>query len=100
MAKYYNTTRGPLAVSLSSGKALTISPKTWVEIDPADEGSSALVALKRKGYMKRSVLEDEAPASEPVPAPPAIVVTAPVVVPMPSITMPVQPVADKAADPK
>jgi len=84
MGKYYNTTRGPLAVSLSSGKALTIPPKTWIDIDPGDEGSAALVSLKRKGFLKRSVLPDP-PAEEAAPAAPA---PAPVAAPAPAAPAP------------
>jgi len=86
MGKYYNTTRGPLAVSLSSGKALTIPPKTWIDIEPGDEGSPALVSLKRKGFVKRSVLPDP-PAVEEAPAPvPAAASAAPA--PAPAMAAP------------
>lgn len=72
MAKYYNTTRGPLAVSLSSGASLSIPPKKWVEIGAADEGSTNLVPLVRKGYLKRSALAD-------LPATPVVEVSEPTV---------------------
>lgn len=69
MGKYFNTQRGPLAVSLASGKAVTAPPKSWIEIDPADEGSAALQSMIRKGYLKRSALPDPAPVEAPAPAP-------------------------------
>lgn len=95
MGKYYNTTRGPLAVSLSSGKALTIPPKTWIDIDPGDEGSPALVSLKRKGFVKRSVLPDP-PAEEAAPAAPAAAAPEPTPAPAPA---PMTAFAAKAAAP-
>lgn len=75
MAKYYNTTRGPIAVSLSSGKQLSIPPKTWTDIDSADEGSAMLVPMVRKGFLVRSAIDAAKPeaavavAAEPTPAP-------------------------------
>lgn len=78
MGKYYNTQRGPLALSLSSGKAITCPPKSWIEIDPSDEGSPSLVPMIRKGYLKRSALPDPVSAPAVVAAPaPAPVVPAP-----------------------
>ncbi len=56
MAKYYNTTRGPLAVTLSGGGSLSIPPKSWIEIAPSDEGSPNLAPLCRKGYLRRSAV--------------------------------------------
>lgn len=79
MAKYYNTTRGPIAVALSSGASLTVLPKSWTEISPSDEGSPNLAPMIRKGFLKRSALPD--PVVEPlvvsalVPAPVSSVVT-------------------------
>lgn len=67
MGKYFNTQRGPLAVSLASGKAVTAPPKSWIEIDPADEGSASLQSMIRKGYLKRSSLPDPAPVAEAAP---------------------------------
>lgn len=59
MAKYYNVTRGPLAASLSSGRSITIPPKSWVEVDTSDEGSISVSALVRKGFLKKSVIPTE-----------------------------------------
>lgn len=56
MTKYYNTTRGPIAVSLSNGKSLLVLPKTWGEIDAADEGSPDLASNVRKKFLVRSKL--------------------------------------------
>lgn len=83
MAKFYNTTRGPIAVSLSSGNQLSIPPKTWIEIDPADEGSAMLVPMVRKGFLVRSSVDAVKPGPTPEPAPaPAPVVAAPVLPPV------------------
>lgn len=65
MAKYYNTTRGPIAVALSSGASMTLMPKSWTDIAPSDEGSPNLAPMIRKGFLKRSALADLA---EPVVA--------------------------------
>jgi hypothetical protein len=73
MSRYYNTTRGPIAVSLSSGKAVSVPPKSWIEIDPGDEGSPNLVPIVRKGYLVRSALAATASAEAPTEAPPASV---------------------------
>jgi hypothetical protein len=91
MAKYYNKTRGPLAVSLSSGASAIIPPKTWVEIDAADAGSPDMISLVGRGYLVKSKVEElsapaepvapeapvPAPAPEPVKAPPAESMEAP-----------------------
>jgi hypothetical protein len=86
MGKYYNTQRGPLAVSLSSGKSITVPPKSWIDIDPSDEGSPSLAPMIRKGYLKRSALPDPAPVPDAAPvtvAAPAAAARAPV--PTPSL---------------
>jgi hypothetical protein len=76
MSKYYNTTRGPIAVALSSGKSITVPPKTWIDIDPSDAGSPSLAPMIRKGFLKRSALPDPVP-EEVSPAPVSAPVTAP-----------------------
>lgn len=73
MAKYFNTTRGPIAISLSSGVSVSFPPKRWTEIALADEGSVNLVPLLRKGFLKRSTLAD---LSEVVPLVSNVVETA------------------------
>jgi hypothetical protein len=54
MGRYYNKTRGPLGLSLLSGKAASVPPKTWVELDPADEGSPSVINYIRKGFLHRA----------------------------------------------
>jgi hypothetical protein len=68
MAKYYNTTRGPLAASLSSGASIAIPPKSWTAIDAGDEGSPGLAPLIRKGFLVRSKLTEQPVVSEPIVA--------------------------------
>jgi hypothetical protein len=58
MAKYYNTTRGPIACSLLSGASVAARPKSWFTIAPADEGSPGLLSMVRKGYLVRSKISD------------------------------------------
>lgn len=86
MSKYYNATRGPIAVSLSSGKAVSVPPKSWIDIDPADEGSPNLAPLVRKKYLIRSAL-DSAAAAQAVEAVPVPVVV-PVAAPAPAVHAP------------
>lgn len=92
MANYYNTTRGPISVSLSSGKEMSIPPKSWIEIDRADEGSASLVSMVSKGFLVRSAVADApaAPAPAPVPAP----------APAPAEEKAAPPVASKKAESK
>ena len=84
MSKYYNATRGPIAVSLSSGKAVSVPPKSWIDIDPADEGSPNLAPLVRKKYLIRSAL-DSAAAAQAVEAVPVV---APAAAPAPAVHAP------------
>lgn len=100
MPLYFNTTRGPLAVSFASGKSMSIPPKTWAEIDAEDEGSPNLAPMVRKGYLKRSALavtevptvaevavESEAPALITEPSPTPAPEAAPEAVPAPPPTL-------------
>ena len=54
MGRYYNKTRGPLGLSLVSGKSTSVPPKTWIEIDPSDEGSPSVINYLRKGFLHRA----------------------------------------------
>lgn len=54
MARYYNTTRGPIPLSLSGNRSMSIPPKSWVELDAKDETTAALIAEVKKGHLVRS----------------------------------------------
>jgi hypothetical protein len=56
MAKFYNTTRGPLGASLSSGASVSFPPKAWTEVDDADAASASLTSLLRKKFIVPSKL--------------------------------------------
>jgi hypothetical protein len=100
MSRYYNATRGPLALALPSGKSLSIPPKKWVEIVPGDEGSASLVALVRKGFLVRSKVPSPAPseavvAVAEVPVPVASPPSLPAPVSSPDLPEVLPPVTDK-----
>jgi hypothetical protein len=64
MAGYFNKTRGPIAVTLKTGESASIGPKKTLVVTAAQDGSSQLHAMVRRGYLVR--LPD---ASPPAPAP-------------------------------
>ncbi len=63
MAKYYNRSRGVLAVSIGKGRSFPCPPRQWVEIAAEDEGHEDVRDLVRKGYLFR----EEVPAEPPAP---------------------------------
>ena len=67
MAKYYNTTSSPVAVTLSDGSPAVIMPRNWVEIDSSKEGSASLSGLLRKGVLVREAIVEPAPSPKPAP---------------------------------
>jgi len=84
MGDYYNKTRGPLSVTLNDGSAASVSPKTWLYVTPANEGSPTIVKLVEKGFLVRSkvALTAELVAAPVVAAPVAPVAVAVQVVPV------------------
>jgi len=54
MGDYYNTTRGPLSVTLNDGSAASVVPKKWFYVTPANEGSSSIMKLVEKGFLVRA----------------------------------------------
>lgn len=70
MAEYINRTKGPIGLTLQSGKTAVVPPRRSVEIAPEDEGSPALLAYVRKGVLTRSPLS-VLPVAAP-PSPPAL----------------------------
>lgn len=69
MTRYYNTTRGPLALPLRSGATVSIPPKQWVDIDPSDESSAQVIQYKSKGFLVREkvILTPFTPPPAPEP---------------------------------
>ncbi len=88
MARYYNTTRGSLALSLSSG-SFSLPAKSWTEIPTADEGSPNLAPLVRTGFLVRCTI-DSVPAVEPVPVPVPVPVVEPPPPPPPARAKPAE----------
>ncbi len=78
MVRYYNRTRGPLAVTLASGKSVAVAPKSWLEIAPEEDGSASLMTHLSKGHLVRAAVQP--------------VLDAPVAVVVPEISMPLPPV--------
>lgn len=68
MAKYFNTSNGPIAVELRNGKSASIPGKTWANIPSEQEGSEDLIRAVRKGFLVRSVVEDDAVSEVSPPA--------------------------------
>lgn len=67
MADYYNTTRGPLSVTLNDGSSMAIPPKGWIFVDPANEGSASIAKLCSKGFLVRSAVARSEPVAVVVP---------------------------------
>lgn len=81
MGDYYNTTRGPLSVTLNDGSSCAVSPKSWIYVAPGNESSASITKLVQKGFLVRSSVARTAVAVPPVPAPSA----APVAKPEPKV---------------
>lgn len=78
MGKYYNTQRNMIGARGVGGASVSFPPKKWTLIPPEVEGSSEILALVQKGYIKRK-LEPEVMA---VPVESSVVMESSVVVPM------------------
>lgn len=65
MARYFNRTRGPVAVALKTGESTIVKPKGTLIVTPEQDGSASLHAKVRKGILVR--LEEK-----PAPAPPVV----------------------------
>ena len=59
MAKYFNTSKGTLAVVLRSGDSASLPGKQWTNIPSHEEGSEDLVNAMKKGFLVRSTVDDE-----------------------------------------
>jgi hypothetical protein len=77
MGDYYNTTRGPLSVTLNDGSSCAVSPKSWIYVAPGNESSASITKLVQKGFLVRSSVARTAaevpPAPLSAPAAPAVV---------------------------
>lgn len=67
MAKYFNRTRGPLAVALKTGESTIVPPKGTLIVTPAQDGSASLHAKVRKRLLVR--LEEKPVKVSPMPVP-------------------------------
>ncbi len=68
MAKYYNKSKGPLAVVLKGGNSVAIPGKSWIRIPTDQESSADLHRYVKKGFLVRSSAEDPKPSKQPVVA--------------------------------
>ncbi len=59
--RLYNTTRGPLAVTLNNGKSMIFRAKHWTEVPADQESSSLLFHYINKGLLHREVVLLKAP---------------------------------------
>ena len=69
MGDYYNTTRGPLSVTLNDGSSCAVSPKSWIYVAPGNENSASISKLVQKGYLVKAAVARTVPAAAPVVAP-------------------------------
>lgn len=79
MPRYYNKTRGPLPLSLTSGSTV-VAAKSYVELSREDEGCASVVRYVKKDMLVPPKFRAElspviatAPVSAPAPAPAPIV---------------------------
>lgn len=75
MSDFYNSTRGPLAATLSDGTSVAFPPKQWLYVDDAQESSASIVQLCAKGFLKRAAVPRTAKApvvEEPVATKPEV----------------------------
>lgn len=93
MADYYNRTRTPLGVTLRGGGSISVGPKTWCYIAPADEGTPGLASMLRKGFLVKAAV----PITETTATTPAIVAAVPSVTPIPEVA--ISSVAEPATKP-
>lgn len=68
MGDYYNTTRGPLSVTLQDGSACAISPKSWIYVAPGNENSASISKFVQKGYLVKAAVARTAPPPAPTVA--------------------------------
>lgn len=71
MGDYYNTTRGPLSVTLSDGSSCVVSPKAWIHVAPGNESSASISKLVQKGFLVRAAVARTVEAPVPAPVSPA-----------------------------
>ena len=69
MARYYNTTRGVVTVSLRTGESAAVAPKQELVVTVAQDKSASLTAMVRKGYL---VLRPERVVVVSTPVPPVV----------------------------
>jgi len=97
MPRYYNKTRGPLPLSLSSGSTV-VAAKSYVELSREDEGCASVVRYVKKNMLVppkfRMELSPPTPVIAPAPAP----VPAPAPAPAPVIFEPEEPVKLEASE--
>jgi hypothetical protein len=79
MGDYYNKTRGPLSVTFNDGSVAAVSPKTWLYVTPANEGTSCIQRLVAKGFLVRSTVPRTV-VSAPLVEVPTVAVLVPSVV--------------------
>lgn len=67
MARYYNRSSGPVAVTLTDGSAVSIPGRSWAILPDGLDGSGSVAKQVRKGTLVRAPAE----LVEPVKAPEA-----------------------------
>jgi hypothetical protein len=70
MAQFFNTTRGPLSFTLTSGQVGSASPKKWTAVADEETGCADIVRLVQQGFLVRKI-------ERSLPKPPAPKAVAP-----------------------
>lgn len=92
MAKYFNTSKGSLAVVLRSGASASLPGKAWTVIPAHEEGSEDVIRAVKRGFLVRSAVADE---EAPAPADKSSVVTEKAAVEQPVVETKAAPVVEE-----
>ena len=81
MGEYYNKGRTPTSATTRNGVTVCFSPRVWQHVPMAEESSSSIQALVRKGFLTRrdSVKDHVVVAVEAAPV--SVVAEVPVIAP-------------------
>lgn len=65
MPKFYNRTKGPLAIELTGGRSVLVAPKKTISLPVGEPVTSSLAEMVRKGFLVLRPVDDvvEAPAA-------------------------------------
>jgi hypothetical protein len=67
MMRYFNRTKGSVAVSFKSGASIAAPSKGWFEVPPEEDGSASILEHVAKGHIVRQMIFEEPLSAAPVP---------------------------------